>query len=157
LKDDDIDALVKLSQQSVSKMTNVDIAKLDKLTRERPIEDIENLIQLYAQKQLSKTPEQVTKLVTSFKRNIGMVNVIKRKFGSRCQICGFTFKTSSGSYYSEAAHVIPISKAVEGVDSPDNIWILCPNHHKMLDKGAIIAKDQHSYIENNEIKELLKY
>jgi predicted restriction endonuclease len=46
---------------------------------------------------------------------------------------------ANGKYYSEAARIIPISSDKVGVDSPENIWILCANHHKMLDTGAIKA------------------
>lgn len=157
IQEDDAGELIELAQQPTSDITKDELTKLDSLIRDRSLEDIEYTISLYAQKQMGKTPEQVSKITKSFKRNVGMVNAIKQKFENKCQICGFTFKTSAGTYYSEAAHVIPISKAVEGVDSPDNIWILCANHHKMLDRGAINSDGPHSYIESGIRKDLIVY
>jgi predicted restriction endonuclease len=85
-----------------------------------------------------------------------MVKALKEKYQNKCQICGFTFKTVKGTYYSEAAHIIPISDASEGVDHPDNIWILCANHHKMLDRQAINATGSHTY-EIDGVKHALTY
>lgn len=52
-----------------------------------------------------------------------------------CQICGYSF-------YTELCHIKPIQSFVEyatlgDVNSPDNIAVLCPNHHKELDKGLL--------------------
>ena len=38
-----------------------------------------------------------------------------------------------GSFYIEAAHIKP--KSQQGTETPDNILILCPNHHKEFDLG----------------------
>ncbi len=64
----------------------------------------------------------------------------------KCQICGFTFKQKNGNFYSEVAHIIPISGKSAGADSPENMAVLCPNHHKMLDMGnlEIVSKTEYS-------------
>jgi predicted restriction endonuclease len=137
--------VISIAAKSTSDITTEAKAKLDTLTRDRSPEEIERLLRGYAERQQGKTPEQVEKLTKSYRRNVGMVKVLKEKYGNKCQICGFTFKTSKGTFYSEAAHIIPISDGMSGVDSPDNIWILCANHHKMLDRKAIESIDSQHY------------
>lgn len=149
----DVGELATLSTKT-SKMSPEEIARFDDLTRDKDEAKIEEAIKQHAVSAQGKKPEQVTKQVTSYKRNRKLVNDIKAKFDNKCQICGFTFKTASGSYYSEAAHIIPISSGTEGVDSPDNIWVLCANHHKMLDLGAISAVDRSNYKLGDDIHSL---
>lgn len=141
---DEIDELSSLNSSRISKNSLEEIARFDELTRDKKDEKIEEALSNHAKNALGKKPEQVTKQVTSFRRNRKLVDDLKQKYKNRCQICGFTFQMSNGKYYSEAAHIIPISSGEEGVDSPDNIWILCANHHKMLDMGAmrVIGKNK---------------
>lgn len=139
---DQIEELSSLSSTKISQDALEEIARFDELTREKDDAQIEEALANYAKNAKGKKPEQVTKQVTSYKRNRKMVDDLKQKYQSKCQICGFTFQMANGKYYSEAAHIIPISSGQAGVDSPDNIWILCANHHKMLDTGAITALDK---------------
>lgn len=55
--------------------------------------------------------------------------------GDCCEICGYTT-------YTEVCHIKPVSEfedatLVSQVNSPDNLAILCPNHHKELDLGIL--------------------
>ena len=145
ISDYDLEDLASISTKNSTDMTNEDISRLDGLTLGKTEKDIEKTLARFVKSQQNKSPEQVEKLVKSYKRNKGLITTIKIKYENKCQICGFTFKTSSGESYSEAAHIIPISSGEKGVDSPDNIWVLCPNHHKMLDYGAIKAIDNSHY------------
>jgi|SRR6266540_2459020 len=51
--------------------------------------------------------------------------------------CGFTFMTTDGSPYAEAAHINRIADRLPGIDSPENIVVLCANCHRMLDYGGL--------------------
>lgn len=66
--------------------------------------------------------------------------LIKEKFDYRCQYCGFTFVKKNGKRYAEVAHIIPYSKSHD--DSPENLLVLCPNHHKMFDYGKQEARKE---------------
>jgi predicted HNH restriction endonuclease len=156
LDDRAISEVISIATKSSSDVTVEDKAKLDSLTRDRTPEEIERLVRSYAERQQGKTPEQIEKLTKSYRRNVGMVKILKEKYQNKCQICGFTFKTSKGTFYSEAAHIIPISEATSGIDSPDNIWILCANHHKMLDRGAIEAINKSSYRQGGVVHRLME-
>lgn len=51
----------------------------------------------------------------------------------KCQICGTSIKKKDGTYYAEGAHIKPKREGFP--ETPDNILILCPNHHKEFDVG----------------------
>jgi hypothetical protein len=152
----EIAELITIIDQPSKSVSAEDKTRIDDLTRGKTEEELENSLAEYAKGALGKAPEQVERIVKSFKRNRKLVTDIKAKYQNKCQICGFTFKMATGAYYSEAAHIIPISSREAGVDSPDNIWVLCANHHKMLDMGAIRSISKSEYEEAGKIKVLLK-
>ncbi len=118
-----------------------ELVLIDDVTRGRELNDV---INEYTRLNADKTPEEVEARVVRLKRNYDLVKKLKTKYENKCQIegCGFTFKMVNGNYYSEAAHIIAISKRLPGLDIEKNILILCPNHHKMLDYGAMSVLDE---------------
>jgi predicted RNase H-like nuclease len=61
----------------------------------------------------------------------------------QCQLCGMQISLDGDErVYSEAHHIQPLGKPHNGPDTADNILVLCPNHHVMLDYGAIPLKDK---------------
>ncbi len=84
-------------------------------------------------------------VIQRIKRFQDIVVQTKNKYNNCCQFenCGFTFKKHDGSLYSEAHHLLPLSK--EGSQAVDNIVILCPNHHRMLHYADVRIED----FENN--------
>ena len=70
-----------------------------------------------------------SKVINSFKRNLGMVRELKNKH-KKCQICGFTFKKKNGENYNETHHIIPLSE--NGKDEKINTLVLCANCHRQL-------------------------
>lgn len=69
----------------------------------------------------------------SYKRNNKIVALIKILRDFKCQICGQFILKRDGSKYIEAAHIVPKHK--QGNENPENIILLCPNHHKEFDLG----------------------
>lgn len=141
----DINEIASFSKSNLSNKSLEDLAKFDELTRRLDDRNIEEVLRQHAEAALGSTPEKVAKVTQTYKRNRQLVKDIKAKYSNECQICGFTFKMANGAFYSEAAHIIPISSHKAGVDSPDNIWVLCANHHKMLDTHAIDAVSRTQY------------
>ena len=81
--------------------------------------------------------------VTRVIRDTRLSKNIKIQYEYRCQICGITIITNTESgRYAEAAHIRPLEKM--GDDRKDNIVCLCPNHHTMLDYGAITINDDYT-------------
>jgi len=78
-------------------------------------------------------PEEVIINSKSFKRDNRTIAQIKIVRDFKCQICSTSLKKKDGSLYVEAAHIEP--KHRKGRETPDNIILLCPNHHKEFDFG----------------------
>ena len=72
------------------------------------------------------------------KRDNLIVAKLKIAKDFKCQICGKQIEKSDGSYYIEAAHIK--AKKEEGNEAPNNILILCPNHHKEFDYGKLVIE-----------------
>lgn len=73
-------------------------------------------------------------------RDSNLAKQVKRLYNNKCQICNLTINLKDGQFYSEAHHVIPLGSPHNGPDTADNILVLCPNHHVMLDYGAYELK-----------------
>lgn len=96
----------------------------------------------------NESSEKVTVNHKSYKRNNKIIALIKIIRNFKCQICGEFILKKDGSKYIEAAHIIPKHK--QGNESPENIILLCPNHHKEFDLGnRIITKHTDKEIEFN--------
>lgn len=81
----------------------------------------------------NSSSEKVTVNHKSYKRNNKIVALIKILRDFKCQICGQFILKRDGSKYIEAAHIVPKHK--QGNENPENLILLCPNHHKEFDLG----------------------
>ena len=100
---------------------------IQKWSKERIIETLKQLPY--------KRSQQVTINGKRFSRDNYTIALIKKLRGFKCQICGTTIQKKNSSFYIEAAHIIP--KRERGEETPFNILILCPNHHKEFDYGQL--------------------
>lgn len=103
--------------------------------------------------------ETIEKKIKIIKRYKKLVNDLKKKYNSRCQIsdCHYTFEKKSGINYSEGHHLQPLSQGGSQNDD-DNVVILCANHHKMFRYANVEIKDRignyRKVMINNEIKRI---
>ncbi len=90
--------------------------------------------------------EQIEYHGKRYKRDNKTIADIKIIRNFKCQICGNSILKKDGSFYIEAAHIVPKHKY--GTEIPENILILCPNHHKEFDFGKrkVIAHDKEKII-----------
>jgi putative restriction endonuclease len=65
---------------------------------------------------------------------------VKEAYDYNCQVCGIRLTTPAGPY-AEGAHIKPLGIPHNGPDDEANILCLCPNHHLLLDTGAITFTD----------------
>jgi hypothetical protein len=82
-------------------------------------------------------PEKIDTIIQIWRRNRLIVSDQKRRVKNRCEIPGCQyqpFNKDSGEQYSEAHHIIPLGRA--GSESPKNLAILCPNHHREIHYGV---------------------
>lgn len=84
---------------------------------------------------VAEPPGRVEVTVSRIIRDSEQAAQVKKAHAHRCQICGDRLELKDGSFYSEAHHVKPLGKG--GPDVMENIMCVCPNHHALLDYGAI--------------------
>lgn len=84
-------------------------------------------------------PQRVKQDTYRILRDTFLSRTIKALYKNACQICGDSIDIK-GNPYAEAHHIKPLGKPHNGPDVAANIIILCPNHHVMLDYGAIVLK-----------------
>lgn len=82
-------------------------------------------------------PERRTTRVERVIRNSALSRFLKILYSHQCQICLFTFMLTSNRQYAETHHIKPLGKKHMGSDNQSNIIVLCPNHHAMMDFGAV--------------------
>jgi putative restriction endonuclease len=83
-----------------------------------------------------RRPQRATSTVQRLVRNTAVATWVKAQHDHRCQVCGLQLVTPAGPY-AEGAHVRPLGRPHDGPDSADNLLCLCPNHHVLLDSGAL--------------------
>jgi predicted HNH restriction endonuclease len=88
----------------------------------------------------TEKPLRVESTTYRILRDTELARKIKLLYKNQCQICGYTIKLPNGNNYSEAHHIIPLGQPHNGSDTAENIIVLCPNHHAMLDYGVIELK-----------------
>lgn len=64
-----------------------------------------------------------------------------------CQLCGLTLNLLNAKKYSEIHHIKPLGNPHNGPDIKENMICVCPNHHVLLDFGAIFL--ERSMLKNN--------
>jgi hypothetical protein len=85
----------------------------------------------------SDQPRRVTSEVTRIVRDSAQAQQLKRMYRDQCQICGRALEIRLGHTYSEVHHVRPLGGKHRGPDVESNMMVVCPNHHALLDLGAV--------------------
>lgn len=70
-------------------------------------------------------------------RDTELSKKVKKEKGYKCEICGLKLQISTSEYYVEVHHIKPLGKPHNGPDIRGNLICVCPNHHALLDFGAI--------------------
>jgi putative restriction endonuclease len=92
-----------------------------------------------------KSPERHEVTTTRVVRDTEMSRRIKKLYDYTCQICGTRLETPAGAY-AEGAHIKPLGVPHNGPDVESNLLCLCPNHHVLLDDGAIAISNDFTVI-----------
>ncbi len=82
------------------------------------------------------TPERKKKLMFHTNRNdTPLIRLVKKIYDYKCQMpgCLAEIRMKNGQNYCEVAHIEAFSNVMK--TTPDNLIVLCPNHHKEFDYG----------------------
>ena len=82
-------------------------------------------------------PERVKQETYRILRDTALAREVKEANDYRCQICSQTLRLKGGKPYAETHHIKPLGAPHNGPDVLGNILCVCPNHHVLLDYGAI--------------------
>ena len=84
-----------------------------------------------------KGPGRVKQETYRILRDTALARKVKESNNYKCQICGKKLELNEEKLYAEAHHIKPLGKPHNGPDICENIICVCPNHHALLDYGAI--------------------
>lgn len=123
-----IDGVPKLLDENGSKVKEV--IRQNQLQLPESEEDIVKQIERDFLEDLYLENETEEIRYNRIKRYQKLVTQLKQKYNYQCQICGYNFLMDNGKCYCEAHHIKMLSK--DGSQNPDNVLILCANHHRMF-------------------------
>lgn len=83
------------------------------------------------------SPEREDVTVSRIIRDSTLSLKVKALNDWQCQICGLTLEMPNGKKYAEAHHIQPLGDPHSGPDVIENMICVCPNHHALLDYGAL--------------------
>lgn len=86
------------------------------------------------------SPRRIPSTVERLVRDTAITVQVKRLHNYCCQVCGLRLETPDGPF-AEGAHIHPLGSPHHGPDLLGNVLCLCPNHHVLLDSGAISIRD----------------
>jgi HNH endonuclease len=103
-------------------------------------------------------PKKVNAEVTRYIRDTKLSKALKDKYEYRCQICDHRIHLPNGNFYAEAHHIQPIGNGHDGPDIKENLIVVCPNHHAVLDYGVIeLHKNMLKYHRGNINQNFIDY
>jgi 5-methylcytosine-specific restriction protein A len=75
--------------------------------------------------------------ISILNRKQKLVDKVKLTYDFACQICETKLNIRINTFYCEAHHIKPLGSKHNGPDILENMISVCPNHHVLLDLGAI--------------------
>ena len=85
----------------------------------------------------NSAPERTRSVGKRVQRDEKLVQEIKWLYNDTCQLCGDRRLQGDDIGYSYVHHIKPLAKQHGGPDVPENIIVLCPNHHDDFDNGML--------------------
>lgn len=85
---------------------------------------------------LAYSPRRRRVLRASYSRNRRLASDLTERYEGRCQVCGFDSRTVYGVDTAHAHHLVYLSRG--GRDEPQNLVLLCPNHHTVIHRTQAV-------------------
>lgn len=84
-----------------------------------------------------RSPERTTTERDRLLRDQTLVTELKSLYDHTCQLCGYRLQRGVDAGYAEVHHIKPLGSPHNGPDIPENMLVLCPNHHADFDNGML--------------------
>jgi predicted restriction endonuclease len=91
----------------------------------------------------NESPERKDYTISRIIRDTDLSRRLKEQHNNTCQICSTRLQVKGNRFYSEAHHIKPLGKPHNGPDTKDNIIVVCPNCHVLLDNFKIQLNNEH--------------
>jgi 5-methylcytosine-specific restriction endonuclease McrA len=134
------DFIASLTADSAVENAVTDQSYVDVVGQVADQSDIERLIRKLRERSADAIPEAAASTVVRIERDGSLVLQLKALYDGHCQVCDDTFAKTTGGNYSEAAHIVPLRKRLPGIDSYENLVILCATCHRKLDHGGMTIR-----------------
>ena len=85
-------------------------------------------------------PGRYTTVSDRILRDQTTVTALKEQYQYRCQICGQRRYQTPTAGYAEVHHLKPLGNPHSGPDIPENMLVVCPNHHADFDTGMVAIR-----------------
>lgn len=110
-------------------------------------------------RRIAEAQKRMNSIADRAKRVNYLAQAVYKAYGYQCAICHWRATEELISvkgkiqyaYGNEIHHITPISEG--GTEMPDNIILLCPNHHKQADLGLIDRKELQQLTRSFELSE----
>ncbi|MFC6964951.1 HNH endonuclease [Halocatena marina] len=90
----------------------------------------------------SETTERRATTRNDVVRNDGLIRKLKILHDNTCQVCGDRRLKGPNDGFSHAHHLMPLGEPHNGPDIPQNILVVCPNHHDDFENGMLTIDPQ---------------
>lgn len=90
----------------------------------------------------NQTPERREITQDSIDRDERLVRRLKALYDDTCQVCGDRRRQSSSEGFSNVHHLMPLGAPHNGPDVPENVLVVCPNHHEDFENGMLTIDPQ---------------
>ncbi len=99
------------------------------------------VVPVFEEEQLpSPAVRRIEVVVSRIVRDTPTAAKLKELYEGCCQVCGLVLDIG-GRNYCEAHHLRPLGTPHDGPDVPENMMVLCPNHHVLFDYGVPLWHD----------------
>jgi predicted HNH restriction endonuclease len=97
----------------------------------------------------SEVTERRETTTSEIQRERDIVRQLKRLYNDTCMICGDRRLQAPDEGYSQVHHLMPLGEPHDGPDIPENVIVVCPNHHEDFEHGMLTIDPQTLEIEHN--------
>jgi hypothetical protein len=130
LSNETIKKLLQLADVEEEDVTRAEI-EISAIIGQISGDELNNLIAKIDEKNKAQSVKKQEQKSGRYKRNPSLSWALKQKYHDRCQVCQEKLMVENG-FFCDTHHIVPLKN--DGADTSDNMAVVCPNHHRLLDR-----------------------